>query len=514
MKKINILLFTILALLVTSCNEDFNQGVVPQWNPQEPLMNYEGLEVERGAGIANPLDLNTADETIEVIYTKKTPELQSSQKIEYITYISSNADFAQQVVIETPEGTVSKEDLNSAFRTLYGNSPKSKTLFVKFAAFLADGTSRVRFGDDKTYFAQTEVSVTPVPIDIVIEEEYYLIGNFCDWDISKAVVFNHSSKDVYDDPVFNVAVEVGKDCYWKILPKSSVVANTMDGAYGVVIDGSTDLTGNLVNVDAQAGKIENAGWTRVTINMMDLKYTIAPVSPYIYLVGKPNGWDINSASCTLTSKNYDGVYTGTFKLEWGDENNFRFYTKLGNWDENSIGSQVDDNPVDITNLFVDGVYNGSIVEGKGSFKISANGIYKITVNLNSNTIMIEPSGAAAYLYMVGNINGWTLDPTAPNAKAGALSSMTDNDIYSGDLELPDSGDGYSYFRFYKQLVADQWDNTTIGTFTGGDEPVVVESDGSAMFEVVPGKQGSFKIAPGKYSVEVDLNENIVLMQKL
>ena len=512
MKKLSILLFSILAFTLVSCEDDFKEPT-PQSNPQEALMSYDGLEVVRGADISQALDLNTAADELNVISTVKTPVLSGDQKIEYIAYVSTNENFDIQEAIEAPDGTVSKGDLDAAFRKLYGKSPKAKPLHMRFAAFLADGTSRMRFGNDKTYFADTEVSVTPIPIEIVIEQEYYLIGNFCDWDISKAVVFKHSGKDVYDDPVFNVAVEVGKDCYWKILPKSSVVANTMDGAYGVAVDGSIELTGDLINVDAQAGKIENAGWVRFSINMMDLKYTIATVTPYIYLVGQPNGWDIDGKSCQLISENYDGVYVGTFELKWGDENNFRFYTELGDWDKNSIGSQVDDNPVDVTDLFNNGVYTGNVVEGKGSFKVSKNGVYKITVDIIQKTIKIELAGEGKALYMVGDINGWLFDPTAAGAKAGAISEASDK-VYHGTLELPDSGDGYSYFRFYEELVPNQPDNTTIGTISGGIEELGLESDGSTMFEVAPGKQGKFKIVPGKYEIEVNLEENIVLMQKL
>ena len=37
--------------------------------------------------------------------------------------------------------------------------------------------------------------------------------------------FNHSDKDVYDDPIFTVSFETTKaDQYWKIIPKKNVDA--------------------------------------------------------------------------------------------------------------------------------------------------------------------------------------------------------------------------------------------------------------------------------------------------
>ena len=122
----------------------------------------------------------------------------------------------------------------------------------------------------------------------------------------------------------------------------------------------------------------------------------------IYLVGQCSGWNepskgnadkyvgwtLSEADDAIDSK----IYTGVFDIPAG-EFQFRFYRALTGWDAgDSIGSQVDDNPVDIE--WIDGVgYNGGVVEGKGSFQYSdwAGGKVKITVNLKAMTVEMVPA---------------------------------------------------------------------------------------------------------------------------
>lgn len=121
----------------------------------------------------------------------------------------------------------------------------------------------------------------------------------------------------------------------------------------------------------------------------------------IYLVGSCSGWNepskgnadkyvgwtLEEAADAIDSK----IYTGVFDIPAG-QFIFRFYTALSGWDAgDSVGSQADDNPVEID--WIDGVgYNGSVVKGKGSFQYStwAGGKVKIVVNLKAMTVEMTP----------------------------------------------------------------------------------------------------------------------------
>ena len=50
-----------------------------------------------------------------------------------------------------------------------------------------------------------------------------MIGDVNKWNSEALIKFGHSGKDVYEDPVFSMIVEMPKDeCYWKIIPQSNV----------------------------------------------------------------------------------------------------------------------------------------------------------------------------------------------------------------------------------------------------------------------------------------------------
>lgn len=117
---------------------------------------------------------------------------------------------------------------------------------------------------------------------------------------------------------------------------------------------------------------------------------------YIYLVGAPEGWvgpsEEQKAHYSewqlLESDNAIGskVYYGEFDIPAG-KFQFRFYTALTGWDKDSYGIQEADATMDIT--MTDGIYDGKIVKGKGSYQIPdwPGGKVKITVNMSNDSKM-------------------------------------------------------------------------------------------------------------------------------
>lgn len=122
---------------------------------------------------------------------------------------------------------------------------------------------------------------------------------------------------------------------------------------------------------------------------------------YIYLVGAPSGWKDPKPENSEHYENWklfeaddkigSQIYSGTFDIP-ADKFQFRFYSKLVDWDFNSIGSQNEDKPVDIE--LKDGVYSGAAAvgaaagEGKGSWQIPnwTGGEVTITVNTKAKTV--------------------------------------------------------------------------------------------------------------------------------
>lgn len=138
----------------------------------------------------------------------------------------------------------------------------------------------------------------------------------------------------------------------------------------------------------------------------------------IYLVGSPQGWDVSSDAMALRQVNATQYY-GEFYMDAAPM--FRFYRELGAWDQNSIGSQEYDSPVDV---FVDGQSTFNAVNGKGSWSITnwQGGTMHILVDLGSYQVTFSPDPIYFTPGQVGNqaadiyCDGWEFykDPNADN----------------------------------------------------------------------------------------------------
>lgn len=135
----------------------------------------------------------------------------------------------------------------------------------------------------------------------------------------------------------------------------------------------------LGSLDVKETQADNAGWWRIPDyydSFISLLVTVTPganpvvsltnendpsITPaQIYLIGSPNGWDINDSSMPLLKK-ADGNYYGEYEITSKDL--FRFYRSIGSWETGSLGSQDIDSPLDCS--IASGQYTGSWVEGKG-----------------------------------------------------------------------------------------------------------------------------------------------------
>lgn len=96
------------------------------------------------------------------------------------------------------------------------------------------------------------------------------------WSKEGAQAFTHlGDGNVYDNPEFQIVFKTTSDNqYWKIIPKTNYEgdfwAEGEKGVVGVVTDGDVAAEGNLTTNQPKAGKIEKAGYHRMTINMMTI----------------------------------------------------------------------------------------------------------------------------------------------------------------------------------------------------------------------------------------------------
>ena len=385
---------------MVSCTEDYTDWGTPQSNPQEEAVSF-------GNGSVTPVDvINLADVKTEKVKVASIVAPTSSNASYTPTYKINIGGRAFDI---DAEGNMAKADLVNYIVDKFGKRPTERDIDATLDAWVSNGATAVKMATSETF------QVKAIPEAPVIEEGYYLVGDMFTtddvdgWTKEVAKAFNHSDKDVYEDPVFTVSFETTKaDQYWKIIPKKNIDADDLwaAGVVGPKVDGDDSMTGALTNGDAKAGKIAKAGKYKLTINMMDYTYTIEEVNydPFIYFIGSTDGWKSNDQKLALVD-DAKGVYTGYVYL--ADPNaagfEFKFQRAQGNWDT-AIGA----------GTFVSfggaaiGVDNGNIGVNAGE------GVYYMDVNLSEGTITatkIETMG------MIGGFNEWAGDaPMTWNAE--------------------------------------------------------------------------------------------------
>lgn len=377
---------------MVSCTEDYTDWGNPQSNPQEEAVSF-------GDGSVTPVDvINLADVTGDKVKVASIVA-PTSTKDTYTPSFKINFD-GQSFDIDA-DGNMAKADLVNYITNKHGKRPTERDIDATLDAWVSNGATAVKMATSETF------QVKAIPEAPFIDAAYYLVGDMFTtddvngWTKGVAKAFNHSEKDVYDDPIFTVSFETTKaDQYWKIIPKKNIDADDLwaPGVVGPKVDGDDSMTGALTNGEAKAGKIAKAGKYKLTINMMDYSYTIEEVNydPFIYFIGSTDGWKSNDQKLALVD-DAKGVYTGYVYL--ADPNaagfEFKFQRAQGNWDT-AIGA----------GTFVSfggaaiGVDNGNIGVNAGE------GVYYMDVNLSEGTITatkVETMG------MIGGFNNWDGD---------------------------------------------------------------------------------------------------------
>ena len=378
-------------MAMVSCTEDYTDWGNPQTNPQEEAVAF-------GNGSVAPVDvINLADVKTEKVKVASIVAPTSSDAA-YTPNYKINFD-GQSFDIDA-DGNMATAELTSYIVDKYGKRPTERDIDATLDAWVSNGATAVKMATSEKF------QIKAIPEAPVIEEGYYLVGDMFKtkdhegWTKEAAKAFNHSDKDVYDDPVFTITFETTKaDQYWKIIPKKNIDSGDIwaAGVVGPKVDGDDSMTGTLTNGDAKAGKIAKAGKYKLTINMMDYTYTIEEVKydPFIYFIGATDGWTNAEQKLALVDAN-TGTYTGFLYCadpnNWG--NQFKFQRVAGSWD-NEINSSTFN------------TFDGAATNENGNIGVNAGeGVYYFDVNLANGTIKatkVETMG------LIGNFNSWAGD---------------------------------------------------------------------------------------------------------
>jgi hypothetical protein len=285
-------------------------------------------------------------------------------------------------------------------------------------SFHVQGAKKIRITLD-----MMEYSYTIEPVNIA--ENYYLIGGPGDWsaDAAMEMQFNHSNKDVFEDPVFTYTFAGnGGDMWFAFGDKDAidaVAAGDWSQLFGTKGE-STDLSGNFdrrYNLDGDHSFCVDgkATFYRFTINLAEMTYEITPLdfAEYIYEAGVNNDW--GSVEQPLYCGDGAGTYVGFFyaqDADWSDgKGAFKFQKEFNNWDVNWGFGSGDET-------------EGTLAEGGDNIMVTP-GFYRAEINLANMSYKLTQISTIGIIGPA-QAGGWDTDTDMTyNAETGAWEATID-----------------------------------------------------------------------------------------
>lgn len=325
MKK---LLYTLIASLpfFTSCEEaDFGvKAADPQSWEQEEVITLPGLTATAVATI----DLAQAGDSVTIFNPSVSGTLPEGATVANFR-VDLAAENGTSTLNASTTGKVATADLQAAIEKAYGKRPEAREFAATvYANIMTNGQASL---------IKSETTVTAIPQAPQISKNYYLIGAPSAWEPTCVTMpFNHSGKDVYEDPIFTIVFPVSDGETWFAVA-DDITVETADWkqVFGCAEgNGNNGEEGNLKRraelTDDGSFKITVAGdakFIKMTLNMMDYTYKFEKLNfgEFIYVPGNHQGWAPDKAPA-LQSPGFDGVYKGFSYLN----GNFKF-TKERNW---------------------------------------------------------------------------------------------------------------------------------------------------------------------------------------
>ena len=453
MKKIYLFLAMLLVAGFSACTEDIGLDVAPpQSYPQEAPQAIDGFTIAIGNDFNSALELTSEEKELQVVKATATPVLAEGATIVFKTEISDTKDFENVVELTVKSAnnaaTVLSSDLFEAVKKLFKSiAPEARSIYLRNYCYILEGTS--------ASMIPTPVEFGPCSVtlfsNVHIETAYYLIGDVNGWKFENldAYKFSHSDKNVYDDPIFTITVQMSG--YFKIVPQSCKDTGNKDGMIGNPVDGNTDLEGMLVVDNSGAMRILENGWVKITLNMLESSYKIdllGNAKRQLYVPGNHQGWSPATASIVYSPK-LDWKFDGYLYMPAGNE--FKF-TSDRDWNHTNYGNGG----------------NGTLSTDNSAknLTVSAAGFYRLTVDLSN-----QP-----YTYTATSTN-WGL---IGDATAGGWDTSTAMNLNTatGEWTVTTTLAGGKAFKF---RANNGWDinlGGDVNNLTYNGDNIPVDSDGT------------------------------------
>lgn len=338
-------LLTAVAFTTVSCDEDFNEDVAaPQTWPQEEAITLPGFSAASTASV----DLASGDSVAVFTYTAPSNLPEGTTVDNFRLEITPDGvEGAKATTVKaSSNGKVASVDLQKIIEDNYGKRPVERTLNANlYANLMKEGQASL--------LTCEPIAIKATPEAPHIASKYYMVGDMFKvddvnngWNAATMKAFNHSDKDVYEDPIFTLMITTTADNqYWKIIPQDNIDNDDFwaVGVLGVAIDGDDSMSGSLINTgDVKAAKIAKAGMYSITLNMMDYTYAIKEVIPEYYIVGAMQNWNADASKGKTCMLYPQSKMVHSYTTQFKDDANLKLWlgSDFGNWDA-CYGAAVD-----------------------------------------------------------------------------------------------------------------------------------------------------------------------------
>ncbi len=190
----------------------------------------------------------------------------------------------------------------------------------------------------------------------------------------------------------------------------------------------------------------------IDVNLISLTITIskaqAPLYSKLWIVGDatPNGWNIVNPNQMKVDPFNPYIFHYNENLNVGE---FKMPTATGNWGGDFYRPLSNDPPITDTAA---ALVFGNTNPPDNKWKISEAGAYKISLNIQANSIHITPFTPYSALWLLGDAapNGWNDDnPTPMTATADPNVFVYEGNLAAGEFKIPvaiKNGFAGPYFR--------------------------------------------------------------------
>lgn len=395
----------------------------PVVNPEEPAFNIDNLVVTPSqlTGTVSLSELNSSFANLDLAQYQ-LENWPTNYTLVPTMHMSLTDDFAKEVTttVEALDGKfyLSPDNFQEAYNGLTLD-PGAKDVYYYFtyAAKLDSADGSVILGGPDYRSETFKLNIKPLDPSQVIEDVYYLVVKG-----KQPVKLNHSDVSPYDDPHFEVLVnvtvaEAAAGYQWAIVPQSAL--NGGIAYYGSSLKGDFVEGTNGENY----GTIKLDGPVMFSVDMRQLSYQIYNAYDYLYTPGQLNGSNAGSSQMLMTDDYI--LYKGFI----GAEGWFLLSADLNNAKTWGRGAKV-----------------GELALGDKHITVSKAGTYFVTANFDAMTYK------ATVIRSIGLIG----DATPGGWDAETQLTMVNPTTWQGTMKL---NGGSTQFKF---RMNNSWDDLSFG----------------------------------------------------